>query len=635
MPQETPGWAGRVVAAGVLLAATAATYHAYLPGCFVLDDFSSVVENHTLRQLWPPSSWWSPPAEAGTGGRPLANFTLALNYAVSGLDPWGFHAGNIFLHFAAALALFGLVDRTLRQPTVRLASARAAAPLALAVATLWTVHPLTSSAVGYVAQRTELLMALCFLIMLYAVARHAESGSRRWAAAAIAAGAAGMASKEVMAVAPLVALLYDRTFFAGSFRAAWQARGRLHTALCATWVWLGWLMFSSHLPNRGIGFGQGMDLSDNVLVQAQAVLRYLRLAWWPDGLVFDYGWSFGGDRPQALLALAGCVAIVGATLWAVARRPTLGFAAAWVLLILAPTSTFIPIVQQPVAESRMYLPLAGIVAAVVLGAYRGVGRRLAPVLAGSSVLGLGLGWLTFQRGAVFQSEIGLWADTLAHRPASARAHGHLAAALLRANRLEESAAASAEALRLHPRYPDARVNLGVALERLGRNAEAASHFEAALRDDSNHPEAHYNLGLALARTGRVADATRHFEATLRRRPEHAAAHNNLAVTLLSLGRADDAAEHARSALRRQPGFAEAHYNLGNALARQGNLTEALAAFESAVRADPRFAKAHNNLGVIKLRLGQPEAARAHFEAALRLDPSYAEARRNLAAVTGR
>jgi hypothetical protein len=191
------------------------------------------------------------------------------------------------------------------------------------------------------------------------LARHAESGSRRWAAAAIAACAAGMASKEVMVVAPLVALLYDRTFFAGNFRAVWQARGRVHTALFATWIWLGWLMFSSHLAARGVGFGQGMNPGENVLVQAQAVFRYLRLAWWPDGLVFDYGWSFGGDRPQALLALAGCVAVVGATLWAVARRPTLGFAAAWVLLLLAPTSTFIPIVQQPVAESRMYLPLAG------------------------------------------------------------------------------------------------------------------------------------------------------------------------------------------------------------------------------------------------------------------------------------
>jgi Flp pilus assembly protein TadD len=624
-----------VVAVGVLLAATAAAYHAYLPGCFVLDDFSSVVENHTLRQLWPPSSWWNAPTEAGTGGRPLANFTLALNYAVSGLDPRGYHAGNILTHFAAALVLFGLVRRTLRSPFSRGLSADAATPLALLIATLWAVHPLTSAAVGYAAQRTELLMALCFLLTLYALARHAESGSRRWAAAAIAACAAGMASKEVMVVAPLVALLYDRTFFAGNFRAVWQARGRVHTALFATWIWLGWLMFSSHLAARGVGFGQGMNPGENVLVQAQAVFRYLRLAWWPDGLVFDYGWSFGGDRPQALLALAGCVAVVGATLWAVARRPTLGFAAAWVLLLLAPTSTFIPIVQQPVAESRMYLPLAGIVAAVVLGAYQGFGRRLAPVLVGGSVLGLGLAWLTFQRGAVFQSEIGLWADTLARRPTSARAHGHLGAALLRANRLEESAAASAEALRLRPGYPDARVNLGVALERLGRNAEAASHFEAALRDDPNHPEAHYNLGLALARIGRVADATRHFEATLHRRPEHAAAHNNLAVTLLSLGRADDAAVHARAALRWQPGFAEAHYNLGNALARQGNLKEALAAFESAVHADPRFAKAHNNLGVIKLRLGRPQEARAHFESALRLDPGYAEARRNLAAVTSK
>ncbi len=89
-----------------------------------------------------------------------------------------------------------------------------------------------------------------------------------------------------------------------------------------------------------------------------------------------------------------------------------------------------------------------------------------------------------------------WTDTVARRPSSARAHGHLGAALLRANRPEESAVASAEVRRLFPLFPDARVNLGK--ERLGRNAEAVPHFEAALGDDPNHPKAHYNLGNALA-----------------------------------------------------------------------------------------------------------------------------------------
>ena len=39
----------------------------------------------------------------------------------------------------------------------------------------------------------------------------------------------------VMATAPVLILLYDRTFLAGTFREAWRQRARLHLALAATW----------------------------------------------------------------------------------------------------------------------------------------------------------------------------------------------------------------------------------------------------------------------------------------------------------------------------------------------------------------------------------------------------------------
>ncbi|MBI4625781.1 MAG: hypothetical protein HY736_21495, partial [Verrucomicrobia bacterium] len=109
----------RAIAAAVLAVATLAAYHTNLPGTFVLDDFAAVVENASIRQLWPLGAWLAAPPEAGVGGRPFANFTFALNHAIGGREPWSYHAGNIALHFSAALVLFAVVRRTLLRPPLR------------------------------------------------------------------------------------------------------------------------------------------------------------------------------------------------------------------------------------------------------------------------------------------------------------------------------------------------------------------------------------------------------------------------------------------------------------------------------------------------------------------------------------
>ena len=86
-----------------------------------------------------------------------------------------------------------------------------ASVLALSCALLWAVHPLTTSAVTYLVQRVESLMALCVLLTLYCSIR-AWSGSRWWTAAAVSACAAGMASKESMVAAPLLVVIWDAVF---------------------------------------------------------------------------------------------------------------------------------------------------------------------------------------------------------------------------------------------------------------------------------------------------------------------------------------------------------------------------------------------------------------------------------------
>ena len=104
------------LAALVLVVAAILAYANSFRGPFVFDDVEAIVENETIRSLSP--AVLSPPFADGqtVGGRPLVNLTLALNYAVGGLNPVGYHVVNLAIHLAAMLVLFGLFRRTLLIP---------------------------------------------------------------------------------------------------------------------------------------------------------------------------------------------------------------------------------------------------------------------------------------------------------------------------------------------------------------------------------------------------------------------------------------------------------------------------------------------------------------------------------------
>ena len=135
---------------------------------------------------------------AALHGRPVVNLSLAFNYATGGLEPFYYHLTNLLVHLLAGLTLFGIVRRTLLLPSLGGRFAEAATPLALAVALIWTLHPLQTGAVTYVAQRYESMMGLFYLLALYAAIRCGTSAHpRRWAVAAVTASLLGMGCKEV------------------------------------------------------------------------------------------------------------------------------------------------------------------------------------------------------------------------------------------------------------------------------------------------------------------------------------------------------------------------------------------------------------------------------------------------------
>ena len=170
-----------IVVAGTLV------YLNSFAGVFIYDDLREIVKSgrvHDFDILW-------------TGGRPIVKLTLAINYALGGLDVWGYHLVNLVVHVLAALTLFGVVRRVLLLEQFRDGPGRHAAYYAVAVALIWVVHPLQTESVTYVIQRAESMMGLFYLLTLYCMIRGATSSRRApWYASAVVACALGMESKE-------------------------------------------------------------------------------------------------------------------------------------------------------------------------------------------------------------------------------------------------------------------------------------------------------------------------------------------------------------------------------------------------------------------------------------------------------
>jgi len=619
-----------------LAAAAIAAFSNGLRGAFVLDDIVRIVENPTIHSFWPP------PIPGSLASRPILHLSLALNYAAGGLDPWGYHLVNLAIHVLATLTLFGVVRRTLGMPRIPARLAARAPELAFAVALLWSLHPLQTQAVTYIVQRGESLASLFYLLTLYAVIRSAGSPHpARWAAAAIGACALGMGTKEIGATAPIVVALYDRIFLAGSVREMARKRGLLYGALAATMILPFWLV--ARVPGgESTGFIEGVKPIGPVtyaLTQCAVLVHYLRLVVWPSPLVLDYGWrpagSFGEVAGQAALLLA----LLLATVWALRRRPPLGFVAAAFFLVLAPTSSIIPI-ADPAFEHRMYLPLAAVVVLIVLAGDAWL-QRFEPRAGGGSgpshlvrtlalgALALVLGSLTARRNLDYKDPLTIWSDVVSKRPQNQRAQFNLGYALELLGRYDESLEHYREAVRIAPDYPDAQVNLGLALVRKGEVEEGIEHYRSALALKKDWPVVHYDLGIAWKRLGKFEEALASQTESLRLQPDSADAHNEIGSVLFSLKRQEEASGHFREAIRLRPGFAEAHYNLGLMLYQLGRKDEASKSFREAIRLRPDYPEACNNLGAILHQSGQVDEAIGLFEKALQLKPDYADAKRNL------
>lgn len=522
-PQQTKETAAAVVSSApatsfslrdlaiMLVAVTGIVYWNSFSGQFVFDDVLQITDNPNVRQLWPLADWQ----------RPLGYFTFQLNYAWGGLQPGGYHLVNLLIHCANGLLLFDLVRRCIERVASEELLRSRARYLAFAIALIWLVHPLTTTAVTYTVQRLEALMALCFLSCLYALLRSAESPRpRAWQIAAVVAMLLGVLTKEVMITCLPVALIFDWAFVARSWRGVWQRR-TIYAALALPLAWTFITMRMTNAEEYAAGFGfRGVTPWEYLRTQPQVLLHYMQLTFWPNQLLLDYGWPVANDPLSIYAPGLVILALLGLSVLALAKYPPIGCIGLAAFLILGPSSSIMPIADL-CFEHRFYLPLMGVVALVVVGAYRLIERYAAIEKQSGIAFALmlvvvsGLGYRTMLRNADYADPIRLWEKNVVARPDHGRPHLLLAMLYDRAGRQAEAGAQYQAAVAVRPNYFKGLLNLGGWQFRQGDFRSAANCFERASQAEPRNPAGYTQWGRSLLELGDSVGARPPLEAALR------------------------------------------------------------------------------------------------------------------------
>lgn len=610
-----------------------------LPNPFVWDDDWIIVANREIRDLgnvptfFVPSYWHRFYLEhfrsfAGRGYRPVPEISFAIDHAIWGLNPVGFHLTNVVVHIVNCVLAYFL--------TYRIFGSRLVAVFGTL---LFAAHPLHTEAVVWVKVRSQLLAVSFMLAAMLTYAKHAEElgtgRDRRLYLGSVAFYALAILCKATAIVLPGILALYTWCFVP---RSRWRG------------LFFGYLPFAGAvmalfaldplmpvMPRGRLG----------ALAYAGAIIgvlgEYVRLFLAPVSLCIDRHWHHRpGEMAAELVPVAPFVlGLAAAGLVALRRSRRVLFALGWFLIALSPAFR-VAFMGRPIAESRIYGPSIGLCMLFGFGLQRlaelanrrlsgRVGARLAAAVC---VLVVGVcGGLTIVRNADWSDRFHLWLDTVRKNPLSSHAQIRVAQGYQHRGHYDKAIEHLEACAELRPRDTGVLRDLGGILEHLERPEEAMAQYRKLLKIDSDNVAARVRLGVLHAQEGEPARAELYLLSATKRDQFSADAHHNLGIFYTNEGEHEKAIVALERAVELAPGDLLMRQRLAAEYAEVGRDARATAEYETIAAMAPADPGAWLGLGMYHERLGHRAEARGAYKRALALGgPTVEIARERLAAV---
>ena len=565
----------------VAVCLSAAVFAAFLPalgnGFVNWDDDALILRNPHIRALGAGNLAWMFTTFYFGPYMPVTWVSYALDYAVWGTDPFGYHLTNVLLHAgnAALFYLLALKLLTLAMPDIPGRSRTGVHVSGAFAALLFAVHPLRVESVAWATERRDVLSGAFFLLTLLAYLAAQESSGqagRRGRLLAISVGAYALAllSKGITMTLPVVLVILDiyplrrvrggpRNWFRKEAGAVWLEKAPYLALAAAAAV----LALAGQRREASLSALEKLGVAQRLALAFHSAAFYLWKTAVPRALLplYEIRERLDPLAPRFLVA-AGVCAVLTVMLLALSKRWVAGIAAwAAYLVLLAPVSGLAQAGPQIAADRYTYLPgmvlaLAGgalLLRALCLGGDARAGpRALAIAVAVAVAIASTLGALTWRQTRVWRDSVTLWTYLIAHEPDSFFGHVNLGRAYADTSDLESALGEFQTAMQIAPNHPMPHYDLANAYYRAGDLDRAVARYKEAIRLDPNDAKFHFNLALAYLAAERLDPAIAALETAIALDPGDPAAHYNLGMALRATGRHDLADQHLGRA--RELGF---------------------------------------------------------------------------------
>lgn len=533
-------------AAAFLLAIWA--YSPAMNGEFVFDDLHLPIMQTNARYI---------PLVKFLDVRPILMFTYWANLHLSGMQPFAYHAVNLFFHLVASTLLFFVVRKILELSAIANPQRNLLSALSAAV---FLLHPMQTEAVSYIAQRGE-SMGAAFFFAAWCLFLYRKQRAVSWP---VAVGIlllywAAVATKEHTVTLPAVLLLTDYFFHPETpgwpgIRSNWRLYGPIAIGGLA-----GAVVIARHLAKdtTSIGF-QLKDLAwyQYLFTEWRVFFVYLGLFLLPVWQSVDYDFAISRTPLDhgAVFALIAIVLLVAAAVAYRKRYPLASFGFLLFVLMLLPTSSVVPI-RDVIADRRLYLPMTGLLF-ICAEFLRGFRHNRALIALAMVVLALG----TFARNQVWASSLNVWEDAAEKSPNKQRVQFGLAVAQFRAGKCHEAVEHYRRANELEKADYAVLMNWSLAYECDHQPDLAIATMNESLRAKPS-AESWASMGVLYARQGKVAEALDSLQKAQVMKPAYPMTYFYRAKILVAMRNAPEAILNLKQVLALDPSNESARLSL--------------------------------------------------------------------------
>lgn len=443
---------------------------------------------------------------------PLNVISYAVDYAIWGFDPFGYHLTNIVIHSINTFLVFVLAVRLLGAGKYQRIIGKEAIIAAAVVALLFGLHPINVESVAWISERKGLLSSFFILLSLRAYLWYVTTTSSRSIAyvATLVAFAMALMSKPMAVTLPILLLIID---FYPLERLSSKGKVILEKVpFFLLTIMLSMIAVWGQYTGGGMKSLEAYTLAERLLTATRAYVFYLYKMVWPTDLAPYYPYpakmsfvslEYMGAALLLILISAFCILML--------KKNRL-FAAVWLFYVvtLLPVIGIVQIGSYSAANRYAYLPLlsfyllAGLGVVLFLRKFPSKKYLLMTTVVLFFLFTTLVG-KTLNQTLVWNNTISLWTYEIELYPKGLG----------------------------FPYY-----NRGLAYLHNEKFTEAISDFDMASRFNPTNEKIYNNRASAYANLGKLDKAIRDYEKTIELEPAHSMAHYNLAYLYSTIGEKD-------------------------------------------------------------------------------------------------